>query len=245
MKLAWVIGAPGDLLAAVDRGLAQLGYQPRFLTPAEVAPAAGAEPDAPASANAGGQGNGNGNGSSAHAELPALLVLVDEVERTAEVLAARERLSAVPAIVVADAHRLATGGYAAVGHELLVHPFNDVELEVRVARACRAVAAPEDDEIIRTGTLELNTATYQVTVDGTPIDFTYMEYELLKFLVTHPDRVFSRDALLSNVWGYDYYGGARTVDVHIRRLRAKLGQDHAARIRTLRSVGYRWDGRQA
>lgn len=240
MKTAWVIGAPGDLLAAVDRGLAQLGYQPRFLTPAELAPAV---TDAPA---AGGNGqpssNGNGNGGP---DLPALLVLVDDVERTAEVVAGRERLATVPAIVVADAHRLATGGYAAVGHELLVHPFNDVELEVRVARACRAVAVPEDDEIIRTGTLELNTATYQVTVDGTPIDFTYMEYELLKFLVTNPDRVFSRDALLSNVWGYDYYGGARTVDVHIRRLRAKLGQDHAARIRTLRSVGYRWDGRQS
>lgn len=230
MKLAWVIGVPGDLLAAVDRGLAQLGYQPRFLSPTELAPVAAS--------------NGNANGSGTP-DLPALLVLVDDVERTAELLAEGERLAAVPAIVVADAHRLATGGYAAVGHELLVHPFNDVELEVRVARACRAVATPENDEVIRTGTLELNTATYQVTVDGTPIDFTYMEYELLKFLVTNPDRVFSRDALLSNVWGYDYYGGARTVDVHIRRLRAKLGQEHAARIRTLRSVGYRWDGRSA
>jgi two-component system alkaline phosphatase synthesis response regulator PhoP len=65
-----------------------------------------------------------------------------------------------------------------------------------------------------------------------------MEYELLKFLVTHPNRVFPREALLSRVWGYDYYGGARTVDVHIRRLRAKLGQEHAARIKTIRNVGY-------
>ena len=64
-----------------------------------------------------------------------------------------------------------------------------------------------------------------------------MEYELLKFLVTHPNRVFSREALLSSVWGYDYYGGARTVDVHVRRIRSKLGT-YAERIRTVRSVGY-------
>jgi DNA-binding response OmpR family regulator len=71
-----------------------------------------------------------------------------------------------------------------------------------------------------------------------------MEYELLKFLVTHPNRVFSREALLSRVWGYDYYGGARTVDVHIRRVRAKLGQEHAARIKTVRSVGYLFERRK-
>ncbi len=234
MKRAWVIGAPSDLLAAVDRGLARLGFQPRYLAPAEL-PAGGA----PLPAIAGYAAEASGT------DLPALIVLVDEVERTAARLADHERLASLPAIVVADAERLATGGYAAVGHELLVHPFDEIELEVRVARACRAVAAPDHDEVIRTGSLELNTATYQVTVDGVPIDFTYMEYELLKFLVMNPDRVFSRDALLSNVWGYDYYGGARTVDVHIRRLRAKLGQEHAARIRTLRSVGYRWDGRAA
>ena len=68
-----------------------------------------------------------------------------------------------------------------------------------------------------------------------------MEYELLKFLATHPNRVFSREALLSRVWGYDYYGGARTVDVHVRRLRAKLGAEHAQRIKTVRSVGYRFE----
>ena len=84
--------------------------------------------------------------------------------------------------------------------------------------------------------------TYQVTVDGQAVAFTYMEYELLKFLMTHPNRVFSREALLSRVWGYDYYGGARTVDVHIRRVRAKLGHvARVARIKTVRSVGYLLD----
>jgi DNA-binding response OmpR family regulator len=95
---------------------------------------------------------------------------------------------------------------------------------------------------VRVGSLEMNLATYQVAIDSRPVDFTYMEYELLKFLVTHPRRVFSREALLSRVWGYDYYGGARTVDVHVRRVRAKLGSEHAARIKTVRSVGYRWEG---
>jgi DNA-binding response OmpR family regulator len=84
----------------------------------------------------------------------------------------------------------------------------------------------------------LNLATYQVTIDGASVGFAYMEYELLKFLMTHPNRVFSREALLKRVWGYDYYGGARTVDVHIRRVRAKLGQEQASRIKTVRSVGY-------
>jgi DNA-binding response OmpR family regulator len=72
------------------------------------------------------------------------------------------------------------------------------------------------------------------------MDLTYMEYELLKFLATNPQRVFSRETLLNRVWGYEYYGGARTVDVHVRRLRAKLGEEHAYLIQTVRSVGYKF-----
>jgi len=72
------------------------------------------------------------------------------------------------------------------------------------------------------------------------LDLTYMEYELLKFLAGHPGKVFTRETLLSRVWGYEYYGGARTVDVHVRRLRAKLGEEHAHLIQTVRSVGYRF-----
>jgi DNA-binding response OmpR family regulator len=82
--------------------------------------------------------------------------------------------------------------------------------------------------------------TYPAAVAGRPLDLTYMEYELLKFLATHPGKVFTRETLLSRVWGYEYYGGARTVDVHIRRLRAKLGEEHANLISTVRSVGYRF-----
>ena len=80
----------------------------------------------------------------------------------------------------------------------------------------------------------------QAAVSGKPLDLTYMEYELLKFLSSHPGKVFTRETLLSRVWGYEYYGGARTVDVHVRRLRAKLGEEHAHLIQTVRSVGYRF-----
>ena len=86
----------------------------------------------------------------------------------------------------------------------------------------------------------LNLETYQAAIDGQPLDLTYMEYELLKFFATHPGKVFTREQLLSRVWGYEYYGGARTVDVHVRRLRAKLGEEHANLIQTVRSVGYRF-----
>jgi DNA-binding response OmpR family regulator len=216
---AWIIGGPSDLVTAVDRSLAELGFQPRRSAPDEPLP------------------------SNGTARLPTLLVLVDEVERVAGRIADHDDLGKLPIVVVADEPRLAVGAYVAVGHELLVHPFTAGELQARVARARRAVRGPESDDVVISGSLEINTATYQVRVEGKAVDFTYMEYELLKFLVTHPDRVFSRDALLSNVWGYDYFGGARTVDVHIRRVRAKLGQEHAERIRTLRSVGYRWDSR--
>src|SRR5690606_2662347 len=98
----------------------------------------------------------------------------------------------------------------------------------------------EADEILRFKDLELNPLTYQASLDNRPIDLTYMEYELLRFLVENQGRVWSRQQLLSKVWGYDYYGGARTVDVHIRRVRAKLGEERASWITTVRSVGYRF-----
>ncbi len=95
-------------------------------------------------------------------------------------------------------------------------------------------------DVIVYGPLALNLETYQAVMAGRPLDLTYMEYELLRFLASHPGKVFTREILLSRVWGYEYFGGARTVDVHIRRLRAKLGEEHADLIDTVRSVGYRF-----
>jgi DNA-binding response OmpR family regulator len=179
---------------------------------------------------------------------PALaLVLADDSEQPScselcARLAADDELGEVPVLVAVDSGELAEGVGISEGHELIVEPFSADELQTRIARARRAVNGIDHDDIVRVGSLEMNLATYQVAIDKRPVDFTYMEYELLKFLVTHPKRVFSREALLSRVWGYDYYGGARTVDVHVRRVRAKLGSEHAARIKTVRSVGYRWEG---
>ena len=95
-------------------------------------------------------------------------------------------------------------------------------------------------DYISVDNMTINLATYQVKVNGEPLDFTYLEYALLAFLVTHPGRTYSRDALLRRVWGFDYYGGSRTVDVHVRRVRAKLGPELAQHLETVRGVGYLW-----
>jgi DNA-binding response OmpR family regulator len=125
--------------------------------------------------------------------------------------------------------------------DFCVVPFHPAELEARVRHLLAAEPDVESGpEIIRYDSLLLNVETYQASIDGRPLDLTYMEYELLKFLSSSPGRVFTRETLLSRVWGYDYYGGARTVDVHVRRLRAKLGEEHAALIHTVRSVGYKF-----
>jgi len=130
-------------------------------------------------------------------------------------------------------------------HELFedfcVTPFHPMEFEARLRHLLtRQGVLADDSETIVYKALVLNLETYQASIDDDPLDLTYMEYELLKFLAQNPGRVFTRETLLSRVWGYEYYGGARTVDVHIRRLRAKLGEQHAQMISTVRSVGYRF-----
>lgn len=119
-------------------------------------------------------------------------------------------------------------------------PFHPRELEARLRHLLHATGAEKGPEVVEYGPLVLNLETYEAALSGTPIDLTYMEYELLSFLASNPGKVFTRETLLSRVWGYDYYGGARTVDVHVRRLRAKLGEEHAGLIQTVRSVGYRF-----
>ncbi|MGO9342871.1 MAG: winged helix-turn-helix domain-containing protein, partial [Acidimicrobiales bacterium] len=118
-------------------------------------------------------------------------------------------------------------------------PLHGDELGARVEQLMRRAGRGPTTEIIEHGPLVLNLETYQAAVSGRALDLTYMEYELLRFLAARPGKVFTRETLLSRVWGYEYYGGARTVDVHIRRLRAKLGEEHAHLIQTVRSVGYR------
>lgn len=122
--------------------------------------------------------------------------------------------------------------------DFCVQPFHPIEFETRLKHVFRRSGRSEDVEVIEYGPLAMNLETYQAVIEGRPLDLTYMEYELLKFLAAHPGKVFTRETLLNRVWGYDYYGGARTVDVHVRRLRSKLGEEHAGLIQTVRSVGY-------
>jgi len=116
----------------------------------------------------------------------------------------------------------------------------EARLRLAIARALEGDGSPEDDVRITAGVLVIDEATYSVRLRGSVLDLTYKEFELLKYLAQHPGRVFTRAQLLQEVWGYDYFGGTRTVDVHVRRLRAKLGSDHEALIGTVRNVGYRF-----
>jgi DNA-binding response OmpR family regulator len=117
----------------------------------------------------------------------------------------------------------------------------EVEARLRLAIGRLAAAAADDgpDEI-RSGDLVIDEGTYTAKVRNRFLDLTFKEFELLKFLAQHPGRVFTRAQLLQEVWGYDYFGGTRTVDVHVRRLRAKLGSEHESLIGTVRNVGYRF-----
>ncbi|GGO29187.1 transcriptional regulatory protein GlnR [Microbispora rosea subsp. aerata] len=117
----------------------------------------------------------------------------------------------------------------------------EVEARLRMAAGRLSMAAAEEvpDEI-RSGDLTIDEATYTARLRGRALDLTFKEFELLKYLAQHPGRVFTRAQLLQEVWGYDYFGGTRTVDVHVRRLRAKLGAEYEALIGTVRNVGYRF-----
>jgi DNA-binding response OmpR family regulator len=119
----------------------------------------------------------------------------------------------------------------------------EVESRIRLAIARFAQQQAGDDpeaHVIRSGEVTVDDVTYTAKLGGRPLDLTFKEFELLKHLAQHPGRVFTREQLLQEVWGYDYYGGTRTVDVHVRRLRAKLGPEHEQLIGTVRNVGYRF-----
>ncbi|NLH69523.1 MAG: response regulator transcription factor [Brooklawnia sp.] len=133
-------------------------------------------------------------------------------------------------------------GLSVVGMDWQIDDFvledaGPAEFEARIRILLQAQPA---NKTLNVGPVMIDEDAYLATVGGQPLDLTYTEFELLKYLVAHPGRVLTREQLLSEVWGYDYYGGARTVDVHIRRLRAKLGPEYDAWIGTVRNVGYRF-----
>ena len=142
------------------------------------------------------------------------------------------------------------GGLAVVTHDwgmddVVLHTCGPAELEARIKLAigrinARREADDPEAHLIRSGEVMVDDATYTAKIGGRTLDLTFKEFELLKYLAQHPGRVFSRQQLLQEVWGYDYFGGTRTVDVHVRRLRAKLGPEHETLIGTVRNVGYRF-----
>lgn len=137
------------------------------------------------------------------------------------------------------------GGLVAVTAEwgiddVLLDRAGPAEVEARLRLAIGRRSSPDVPAEIRNGELTIEEATYTARLRGVALDLTFKEFELLKYLAQHPGRVFTRDQLLDQVWGYDYFGGTRTVDVHVRRLRAKLGAEHEALIGTVRGVGYRF-----
>jgi DNA-binding response OmpR family regulator len=220
---AWIYAQRPEAAEEAARMLAELGYSPRrvsnngSLRPQQDDGSVIRRPDVAMVLDAGG-------------DAAAVCVRLRE----------DEELRQVPIVVSVEPDALERAPEMLEVPELIVAPFTAAELSARIARARRALNVGEKDEVARSDGLELNIATREVTVDGQSVDFTFMEYKLLKFLMTHPRHAFSREALLSEVWGYGFYGGGRTVDVHVRRVRAKLGCEHATKLRTVRSVGYRW-----
>lgn len=183
--------------------------------------------------------------SSAIVDAPTVdIVLVDA---RIELVHARSlcrviRATGSPAPVIAI---LTEGGLAALSSEwavedILLDTSGPAEVEARLRLAMSRTTIEEEDERIVAGDLTIDEITYSARLGSRLLDLTYKEFELLKHLAQHPGRVFTRAQLLQEVWGYDYYGGSRTVDVHVRRLRAKLGSEHEQLIGTIRNVGYRF-----
>ncbi|HEY5231202.1 MAG TPA: response regulator transcription factor [Galbitalea sp.] len=140
---------------------------------------------------------------------------------------------------------LTEGGLTAVSpdwgvDDVVLETAGPAEVDARIRLAIGRAAEDRSNPKIQASGVVIDEASYSAKVHGRPLDLTFKEFELLRFFATHPARVFTREQLLSEVWGYDYFGGTRTVDVHVRRLRAKLG-DLESLIGTVRNVGYRFN----
>ena len=178
-------------------------------------------------------------------EVPAMdpeLVLVDAAENPGQGHAVLRTLRGAdlgrPVAVVLERKDLERLRWEEVADGFLFPGAPEAEIRLRLAML-RQRSGRGDGRTIRLGSLALDIDTFRVTVQGRALDLTFKEFELLRFLAERPGHVCTRPTLLREVWGYDFYGGTRTVDVHIRRLRAKLGPEHEGIIQTVRGVGYR------
>jgi DNA-binding response OmpR family regulator len=146
----------------------------------------------------------------------------------------------LPVIALVRAEHVAGLTDAAGIDDFVIGPPNADEVVTRAKRVLRRREPPEDRDTIRVGDLVINQTSYEVSLMGRRINLRFKEYELLRLLASNPGRVFSRESLLSQVWGYDYFGGTRTVDVHVRRLRSKIEDADHSFIETIWTVGYRF-----
>ncbi len=175
---------------------------------------------------------------------PADLILIDARQDLASAKSLCKILTTtgvnVPLVLI-----LTEGGLTAVSadwgvDDVILHTAGPAEADARIRLAIGRKARESVSTKIQTSGVVIDEASYSAKVHGRPLDLTFKEFELLRFFASHPSRVFTREQLLSEVWGYDYFGGTRTVDVHVRRLRAKLG-DLESLIGTVRNVGYRFN----
>jgi len=171
------------------------------------------------------------------------LVILDSEGISQETLNAADSFVAdngfIPMLLVQDAEKLSSLHMPTQGkNDFIVSAATVSEFEMR----CTLLLWPGEEsapaDIVSVDNMTINLATYQVYIDDKPVDLTLMEYSLLSFLATHPSRAYSRETLLHRVWGFEYCGGTRTVDVHIRRVRSKVGPQVASHIVTIRGVGY-------
>ncbi len=148
-------------------------------------------------------------------------------------------LKHIPVVALVDARDTVNLDFSIGLEDFLVRTDSFEELNTRIRFVMWRLSKVDSKDTIKAGSLVMNLASYSVSIRGEALELTYKEFELLRFLLTHRGRVFSRDALLRHVWGEEYLGGTRTVDVHIRRLRAKIGPQFDELIQTVRNVGYK------
>lgn len=169
----------------------------------------------------------------------AIVDAVKDLSRARDACKAlRAHASNLPVIVILAAEALDAVGPDWDIDSFFIQGVADAEVVARI-RIALGSQITESSGTVRVGDLTIDPETYQVRVKGRPLDLTYKEFQLLFFLAQRPGRVWSRQQLLQEVWGYDFFGGTRTVDVHVRRLRAKLGAEYENMIATIRNVGYK------
>lgn len=164
---------------------------------------------------------------------------IGEPTSTIRALKNNAEMKHIPVVALVDAREAVDLDFSIGLEDFLVRSDTFDELHTRIRFVLWRLSKLDSEDTIRAGALTMNLASYQVAVSGEQLYLTYKEFELLRFLMTHRGRVFSRDALLRHVWGEEYLGGTRTVDVHIRRLRAKVGPQFDELIQTVRNVGYK------